>query len=286
MPCVIYLHGNCSSRVDALSAAQILLPMDITVFAFDFSGCGNSEGEWVTLGYKEQEDLQTVINHLRSIRTVSLIGLWGRSMGAVTSIFYTAKEPAAITAMVLDSPFSSLHTLTLELVRTYSKIPVVIARILMKFLRKSILSRTGMDIEKLNPIDHVAQCFIPSVFIMARGDDFVNPHHGEDMYQLYGGDKNLIYVEGDHNSERPPFMNDSVSIFFHNAFQSQAYQTDDEPELALPEISVLHPVITTAHISNEDYLFKLDRTLVAKHRMASAREESKEASTSSSDEGE
>jgi pimeloyl-ACP methyl ester carboxylesterase len=108
MPCVIYLHGNCSSRIEALSAAQILLPMDITVFAFDFSGCGNSEGEWVTLGHKEQEDLQTVINHLRSIRTVSLIGLWGRSMGAVTSIFYTAKEPAAITAMVLDSPFSSL----------------------------------------------------------------------------------------------------------------------------------------------------------------------------------
>lgn len=286
MPCVIYLHGNCSSRVEALAAAQILLPMDITVFAFDFSGCGNSEGEWVTLGHKEQEDLQTVINHLRRIRTVSLIGLWGRSMGAVTSIFYTAKEPAAITAMVLDSPFSSLQSLTLELVRTYSKIPVVIARILMKFLRKSILSRTGMDIEKLNPIDHVTQCFIPSVFIMARGDDFVNPHHGEDMYQLYGGDKNLIYVEGDHNSERPPFMNDSVSIFFHNAFQSQAYQTDDEPELPLPEISVLNPVITTVHISNEDYLFKLDRTLVAKHRMASAMEETKEMSTSSSDEGE
>lgn len=138
----------------------------------------------------------------------------------------------------------------------------------MKFLRKSILSRTSMDIEKLNPIDHVAQCFIPTVFVMARGDDFVNPHHGEDLYQLYGGDKNLIYVEGDHNSERPQFMNDSVSIFFHNVFQSQAYQTDDDPVLTLPEISVLNPVITTAHISNEDYLFKLDRTIVAKHRMA------------------
>jgi alpha/beta superfamily hydrolase len=91
MPCVIYLHGNSSSRVEGLSAAKILLPMDMTVFCFDFSGCGKSEGDWVTLGYKEQLDLQTVINHLRSTFRVSVIGLWGRSMGAVTSLFYSAK---------------------------------------------------------------------------------------------------------------------------------------------------------------------------------------------------
>ena len=53
MPCVIYLHGNSSSRVEGLSAAKTLLPMDMTVFCFDFSGCGKSEGDWVTLGFKE-----------------------------------------------------------------------------------------------------------------------------------------------------------------------------------------------------------------------------------------
>ena len=57
LPCVIYLHGNCSSRVESLPSANILLPLNITVFAFDFSGCGHSEGEWVTLGYKEKDDL-------------------------------------------------------------------------------------------------------------------------------------------------------------------------------------------------------------------------------------
>ena len=38
----------------------------------------------------------------------------------------------------------------------------------------------------------------------------------------------------------------------------------------------MNPVKTTTHISNEDYLFKLDRTMVIKHRIATAREESKE----------
>ena len=57
LPCVIYLHGNCSSRVEALPCANILLPQNISVFAFDFSGCGHSDGEYVTLGWKEKEDL-------------------------------------------------------------------------------------------------------------------------------------------------------------------------------------------------------------------------------------
>lgn len=183
MPCVIYLHGNSSSRVEAIPAAKILLPMDITVLSFDFSGCGKSEGEWVTLGYKEQDDLDTVIRFLRESQKVSLIGLWGRSMGAVTSIFYAAKDPAAIAGMVLDSPFSNLNNLTLELARAHSKIPTIITRIIQKFLRKSIKSRTGMDIDKLNPIDHVGSCFIPAMFVVARGDDFVMPHHGELLYQ-------------------------------------------------------------------------------------------------------
>jgi alpha/beta superfamily hydrolase len=53
MPCVIYLHGNSSSRTEAINAVNVLLPMDMTVFSFDFSGCGKSEGDWVTLGFKE-----------------------------------------------------------------------------------------------------------------------------------------------------------------------------------------------------------------------------------------
>lgn len=91
----------------------------------------------------------------------------------------------------------------MELVKTYSKIPLFLASLVQKFIRKTILSKVGMDISKLNPIDFVDKCFIPVLFVVAKGDDFVRPHHGEQMCQKYSGDKNLIKVEGDHNSERP-----------------------------------------------------------------------------------
>lgn len=104
----------------------------------------------------------------------------------------------------------------MELVKTHTKIPIFIAKVVNTFIRKTVKGKTGMDINKLNPIDYAHKCFIPALFVVAKGDDFVRPHHGDAIFEKYGGDKNIIRVEGDHNSDRPYFMLDSVSIFFHN----------------------------------------------------------------------
>jgi alpha/beta superfamily hydrolase len=78
----------------------------ICLFAFDFSGCGNSEGDWVTLGWKERHDLAAVIDYLKSLGAVSKIGLWGRSMGASASIMYMSENNDKISVAILDSAFS------------------------------------------------------------------------------------------------------------------------------------------------------------------------------------
>jgi hypothetical protein len=40
------------------------------------------------LGVKEKDDLQSVIDFIYENKRVSTVGLWGRSMGAVTSLMY------------------------------------------------------------------------------------------------------------------------------------------------------------------------------------------------------
>jgi len=45
LPCVIYCHGNCGCRLDAGHQLDLLLPYNITVIVFDFSGSGLSEGK-------------------------------------------------------------------------------------------------------------------------------------------------------------------------------------------------------------------------------------------------
>ncbi|KAG9457439.1 hypothetical protein H6P81_001947 [Aristolochia fimbriata] len=216
LPCVIYCHGNSGCRADASEAAIILLPSWITVFTLDFSGSGLSEGEHVTLGWNEKDDLKAVVNHLRTDKSVSCIGLWGRSMGAVTSLMYGAEDPS-IAGMVLDSPFSNLVDLMMELVDTYKvRLPKFTVKFAIQYMRKVIQKKAKFDIMDLNAIQVASSCFVPVLFGHATDDDFIQPHHSDRIFDAYVGDKNIIKFDGDHNSPRPQFYFDSITIFFLN----------------------------------------------------------------------
>ncbi|KAF2566522.1 hypothetical protein F2Q68_00026555 [Brassica cretica] len=219
LPCVIYCHGNSGCRADASEAAIVLLPSNITIFTLDFSGSGLSGGDYVTLGWNEKDDLKAVVEYLRTDGNVSLIGLWGRSMGAVTSLMYGAEDPS-IAAMVLDSPFSDLVDLMMELVDTYKfPLPKFTIKFAIQYMRRAVQKRAKFDITDLNTIKVAKSCFVPVLFGHAIDDDFIRPHHSERIYEAYIGDKNIIKFEGDHNSPRPQFYFDSINIFFHNVLQ-------------------------------------------------------------------
>mmetsp|Transcript_86564 Transcript_86564/g.244694 ORF Transcript_86564/g.244694 Transcript_86564/m.244694 type:complete len:110 (-) Transcript_86564:1083-1412(-) len=89
------------SRYVALAHTLLALALGATMFAFDFSGSGRSDGEYVSLGFFEREDLKVVVDFLRASERVSTIALWGRSMGAATALLHGDRDPS-IAAMILD----------------------------------------------------------------------------------------------------------------------------------------------------------------------------------------
>lgn len=82
----------------------------MTLFCFDFAGCGKSEGEFISLGWHERDDVNVIVNYLRKERKVNTVGLWGRSMGAATALLHSNRDHS-IAGLVLDSAFSDLKTL-------------------------------------------------------------------------------------------------------------------------------------------------------------------------------
>ncbi len=88
------------------------------LFTFDFSSCGNGDGEWVTMGLKEKEDLKTVVDWLERDQSVSGIVIWGRSMGAATTIMAMPEiKSSKLKGAVLDSPFKSLESFKDNLIK-------------------------------------------------------------------------------------------------------------------------------------------------------------------------
>ena len=179
-----------------------------------------SRRQYITLGVRESEDLHAVVSYLRAGGRVTKIGLWGRSMGAATSLFYGQKDPS-VAALVLDSPFSKLTDLMHELVQVFSHergvpVPRPLVRGAVALLRYSIKRRANFDISKLDVLAAASQSFVPALFGHATGDQVILPSHSAALNAAYPGDKNMITFDGGHNSPRPPFFYDSVSIFFLN----------------------------------------------------------------------
>lgn len=117
--------------------AALLLSRNITLFTFDFAGCGLSEGEYISLGFYERQDVDCVFKFLRSLETVSSIGIWGRSMGAVTALMY-ADSNHEIGCLVLDSPFSNLEVLSKELAQKHGGGYSLFSGIALSFLKSTI----------------------------------------------------------------------------------------------------------------------------------------------------
>ncbi|KAL8248122.1 hypothetical protein R6Q59_004990 [Mikania micrantha] len=242
LPCVVYCHGNSGCRADANEAAVVLLPSNITVFTLDFSGSGLSDGNYVSLGWHERDDLKAVVSYLRRNEQVSRIGLWGRSMGAVTSLLYGAEDPS-IAGMVLDSAFSNLFNLMMELVDVYKiRLPKFTVKVALQYMRRVIQKKAKFDIMDINALKVAPKTFIPALFGHAKGDKFIQSHHSDLISLSYAGDKNLIKFDGDHNSTRPQFYYDLVSIFFHNVLRppqvSPACSSRDEKYHDLGDLQV------------------------------------------------
>jgi len=220
-PCVIYLHANASCRLEALPLVPLFLPLGISLFTFDFAGCGESDGEYISLGWFERDDLAECVEYLRKTGLVSAIGLWGRSMGSVTALMHADRDHS-IGGIVLDSPFCSLRGLATELAQSEYlsvKVPTWLLSGALAFGRMRIQSLCNFDIDNLSPEKHVGASFIPAMFIAARGDDFIAPHHTQKLYEAYNGDKELELVEGDHNSPRSPEENRKAVRFLCRAFR-------------------------------------------------------------------
>merc|ERR1719277_971043 len=191
-----------------------LLRRNVSVFAFDFAGCGHSTGKYVSLGHHEERDLGVVLRHLRRSGTVSSIALYGRSMGAVTAILRASKDHS-LAACVLDSPFADLRTVCEEFVEQAAlPVPGFLANAVMDAVRDEVSVRAGFDMYEVRPALAAARARCPALFVFSTGDSLVRPHHTQEVFQAWGGaGSSLVALEGDHNDVRPDsFLSHAVGF--------------------------------------------------------------------------
>jgi uncharacterized protein len=112
-PAVIILHGYASCKEGKASMyerlASSMTDAGIAVFRFDFSGCGESGGDFSSLNFEDliHDAKQMILYAFQHPQIDSQrIGVYGSSMGGALALF-AAKELSIVKSMVLWAPVAS-----------------------------------------------------------------------------------------------------------------------------------------------------------------------------------
>lgn len=159
--CIIYMHTNTRALIDAkeICVASELCD-NISVAAFDLPGCGKSEGCLSGTVYK---DLEVLIEWIQCLISSDVqIILWARGMSTAAAIEFTAnqngssKSPspayAAVKAVVLDSPFTSIGDMLSDAADTLSGGGYSPSKSIMEMCTKMVVRTMSQRLGGFNPL--------------------------------------------------------------------------------------------------------------------------------------
>jgi fermentation-respiration switch protein FrsA (DUF1100 family) len=190
---VIVSGGHKGQRTNSLGISVALWRKGFNVILYSYRGMPGSDRGPITFGIKEVLELQAVIAFARKRIPHARIGLIGHSMGAVVSLLGGAGEPG-VEALVLDSPFSDLHTLLRERVRRTIRLPgapfVWLAGRMLKL-------QSGIRLSDCSP-QAVLSLLEPRplFFIHGGADDITSVKHSRRLYDAYRGPREIWIVQG------------------------------------------------------------------------------------------
>lgn len=185
---VILIHGFARDRGELLPEGLWLAERGFGALLYDSRAQGTSDGACISLGYRERLDVRAAVDFVRERSPEERIGVMGYSMGAVAAI-EAAAEDERIQAVVAVSPFATLReTVDYKLRGVRPLIPLVV------WWGERM---TGLRLEDLRPIDHVAALAPRPILIMEAGaDEVLAPGSGRRLYAAAGEPKELWVVEG------------------------------------------------------------------------------------------
>ena len=189
-PFVVYLHSAVGSRPEALQALHTSLRAGANFAALDFQGSGLSEGDIVTWGYYENNDVVDVVRYLLKLGTTTRIALWGRQLGAATALSYASRDPR-VACLVLDTPYSSLDDQMDMVVAAAQKegmsVPGIVLKAAKTMLQRSVRKKIAhkFDPNKLSPKYFAPKCKCHALIGSDKSDGVIPPKMVEKVFKKY-----------------------------------------------------------------------------------------------------
>jgi fermentation-respiration switch protein FrsA (DUF1100 family) len=170
---VILASGYGDTQDQMLSIAEFLHHAGFSVLTYDSRARAPSGGEYVTLGFHEQQDMIQLMNYAvaRSDVDATRIGVLGLSMGGATAVLAAAKD-RRIQAVVDDSGFSDASRVIAASFEHFVHLPA------FPFAPVTVAIadlRAGINVNRVRPMDVIGEISPRPLLIIHEADDSVVP---------------------------------------------------------------------------------------------------------------
>jgi pimeloyl-ACP methyl ester carboxylesterase len=181
---LVCTHGLFRTRVEMLSRAMAAAKAGYGALLYDSRSHGTSSKSIVSLGYYEKNDVLGAIRYIENRYhdrdLPPKIVLMGISMGAVATL-EAAAESKDYSALILDSPFSSLKETIADHAWLFFRLPrYPFAPLFLFWLQRF----AGFDPRQVDSHQAIRQVQpVPLLIIGSEGDRRIRPEVARSLYQ-------------------------------------------------------------------------------------------------------
>lgn len=191
---VLGVHGYTVDHRDIAPAIMPFAQKGWNVLTPDQRGRGNSEGEYLSMGWLEKDDVVAWVDKIVAYDAQAQIILYGESMGGATVMMASGEKlPANVIATVEDCGYTSAYAMFQNQLKERFGLPE------FPFLPAAALIgqlRAGFSFYDASAIDQLKNATLPILFIHGGADDYVPTAMGLELYEAYEHEKELLIVDG------------------------------------------------------------------------------------------
>lgn len=200
--CAVIIAGRTEGSVYSTVFAEPYVRSGYNILVPDSRAHGNSEGKYVTMGYKEHLDLLRWMEYAHSELSCREIVLHGVCVGAATSVYAATSPdvPEYLRAVTVEGLFENFYEVLRRRIKSRGKKTFPVLQELWLICRL----KYGVNYLKFSPENRIGDLKLPILFIHSKEDRSSLPEVGERLFRLCGSEiKEMVWMEtGSHSHIR------------------------------------------------------------------------------------
>lgn len=190
---VLALHGYTVDHRDIMPAAYRFAEKGFHILAPDQRGRGNSEGQYLGMGWLEKDDMKIWIDKILAKDAQAEIVLYGESMGAATLMMTVGEAlPDNVKVLIEDCGYTSAYGMFKAQLKERFGLPsfpfLPVANMISSM-------RAGYSFSSADALKQLEKATLPILFIHGNADDYVPTEMGVELYEAYVGEKELLLID-------------------------------------------------------------------------------------------